>query len=73
MRRTCGIPGKLVPFLSGDLVFCEFNIADQTQNSLPHLACGKVVCVEGRRIAVGFKAGCVLPVSAESDEALHLA
>lgn len=64
---------ELVPFLVGDPVFCDFNIADQTQNPRPHLAWGKVVRVEGRCIAVAFKAGCFHPASAESDEASHLA
>jgi hypothetical protein len=39
--RGCGVLLKfqeLDPFLVGDPVFCDFNIADQTQNPLPHLA-----------------------------------
>lgn len=46
-----------VRFLVGDLVSCDFNIPRPTQNPLPRWGSGKVLRVEGRRIAVEFNAG----------------
>ena len=56
-----------VQFLVGDRVFCDFNIAQQTQNPLPCWGWGKVVRVEGRCIAVEFKAGCYEGLVAEGN------
>jgi len=64
---------EIVQFVVGDRVFCDFNIAEQTQNPLPCWGWGKVIRVEGRYIAVEFKARCYHAVLAEADTVSHLA
>jgi PilZ domain len=56
-----------VQFLVGDLVFCDFNIAQPAENPLPCWGWGKVLRAEGRCIAVEFKAGCYQGMPAEAN------
>jgi hypothetical protein len=56
----CGVLLKfdeVADLAAGEKVMCDFNIMDDSKASLPCWAVGNVVRVDGRLVAINFKAG----------------
>ena len=53
----------------GDPVVCEFDVTREANKPLPCWGVGDVVRVDGRQVAVDFKAGGLAPLVSEADGA----